>query len=875
MALFPPLGGLFARLASFRRGGRPHPSCSRLRSRLRLEELEHRSLPSTLTVTTASDAGGHTGTSLRDAISQANTDAKAGKSDTIVFASSLAGATITLAQGQLELSGYAASGPTITIDGSSLSIPIAVNGNAASRVFEVDLGVQAVVIGLHIQGGQAPGIWDGSVGAYYAFGGGIENNGTLTLNGDTITNNVAPHLINSATCYGSGGGIYNTGTMTVNNSTVSINSANWGGGIHNTNQTHSGTATAGLMTFNGDTIANNTTYGALGAGDGGGIWNSGTLTVNSTTVANNTALEGGGIINSSLSASTQATLLVIDSTIFGNSVGPGSGGGIGVTAGIPEIMAVISSTISGNSAIGIISGTGYIGTGGGIYASGVIMLNTILAGNTATGSGPDLAGSLAAGSANNLVGGNPGLAPLGNNGGPTQTMALLPGSPAFFAGGPVATLANAITATTSTIYFPALSGIGTIPGNFVIRIDAEDMLVTNISGGLVTVVRGYNGTTPAPHNANAPVYLAVDQRGKRRANPPAIGAYEASPSTFYIAVGTSNGHVQIRKTTSGALLADFMPFGPAYTDGVNVAEGDILGHGVKDLVVAAADGNPNVKVYDGAAIVNGTFNAASPDSSLLASFFPYALQFNVGATVAVGDVNGDGYGDLITGADVGNPDVRVYSGKDIANHTFNPSGGSLLAQWFAYGLNFNVGANVAAGDIEHNGFVDVVTGATAGNPHVKVYSGKAIANHTFNSSNPDASVVAQVFPFALQYNVGAYVAVGDVNADGFADLIVGSSIGNPQVKTYDGKAIASGAFNADTAEAHKLNDFFAYDLSMNIGVTVSSVDVDGSGNFDILTGPTTGSPVIRIFRGNASGVQPPPVLQVPLSGLPAGIFVGA
>jgi hypothetical protein len=826
MALLQSFGVMFRRPARFRRESRRRSGSCRLHWPLRLEWLEDRSLPTTLTVTTASDVAGHAGTSLRDAVSQANKDAGAGVSDTIVFASSLAGATITLTQGQLELSGHAANGAMITMDGSSLGQAVTVNGNNGSRVFQVDSSVQAAFVSLVITGGNRGN----------DAGGGILNSGTLTVNQSILASNNAAF----------GGGLANMGTALIQNSTITANTAvNYGdgGGIFNG-------SSAALMVSGSTFTFNDASNYYDGGGGGGGIY-------------------------------THGNTLVINSTFFKNSTGSARAGNFGDGGAINGGAAVVNCTIYQNSASGP---TAYdyhgAGNGGGLYYPALVV-NTIVAGNTGTGSGgpgvptelqqqvfPSVYGS------HSVIGGNPQLGSLANNGGPTQTLALLPGSPASGAGGAVTMLAVGVNATSTTITVPFSVPSGAVVPT-PIQIDNEQMLVTSAAGSLLTVTRGYNGTKAAAHDINASVYPATDQRGAHRLNPPDIGAYQASPSSFYIAVGTSNGHVQIRKTTSGALLADFQPFGAGYVAGVNVAEGDISGTGVKDLVVAAAAGNPNVKVYDGAAIVNGTFNAAAADNSLLVSFFPYALQFNVGATVAVGDVNGDGYGDLITGADVGNPDVRVYSGKDIANHTFNPTGASLLAQWFAYGLNFNVGANVAAGDLSGNGFADVVTGATAGNPDVHVYSGKAIANGTFNSSNPDASIVAQAFPFALQFNVGAYVAVGDVNGDGHVDLITGSSIGNPEVKTYDGKAIANGSLNADTAESNKLDDFFAFDLGMNIGVTVGSVDVDGSGHFDILTGPMAGSADLRIFPGTASGNTPPAVLDVPLPGLPEGVFVAA
>ena len=263
---------------------RRHPHRRAQRFHPHLEGLEGRALLSNLlVVSTASDAAGHSGTSLRDAVAQANVDAAAGQSDTITFDPSLAGATITLTQGQLELSG--AGGGTITVDGSTLSNPIAISGNNASRVFLVDSGVHALLNDLVVTGGNG----NSSVAAN--FGGGIYNSGVLTLTGDSIQNNnvTPPTGLNAG-----GGGIFNKGTLSVSSATITGNAVNYGsgGGIYNYN---------GTVTVNNTTISANTLVSGYGAGGaGGGIYSqNGTLTVSNSTFSYNNANgqngSGGGI----------------------------------------------------------------------------------------------------------------------------------------------------------------------------------------------------------------------------------------------------------------------------------------------------------------------------------------------------------------------------------------------------------------------------------------------------------------------------------------------------------------------------------------------------------------------------------------------------
>jgi hypothetical protein len=348
-----------------------------------------------------------------------------------------------------------------------------------------------------------------------------------------------------------------------------------------------------------------------------------------------------------------------------------------------------------------------------------------------------------------------------------------------------------------------------------------------------------------------------------------VAKFTFGPVRFF-AVGGAPGRVLVYQTDN-TLLADFAPLGAAYTDPINVAVGDVNGDGVPDLVTAAAAGNPDVRVFNGQAFANGTFDPNNPDASLITQWFPYGLEFNVGATVAVGDIEHNGFADIVTGANVGNPDVRVYRGKDIAMGTFNPTGSSLLAQWFPYDVDFNVGANVAVGDVNGDGFADVVTGTTAGNPDVRVYNGKDIAQGRFKPGGN--SLLAQFFPYGLDFNVGAFVAVGDTTGSGFGDVITGASTGNPDVRVYSGKDIAHGTF--DPAGSSQRDQFFAYGVDFGIGAAVASADFEGTGHFDILTGASAGAPHYRVVKGNATGTEPPAVFEGFAQDIQGGTAVGA
>jgi hypothetical protein len=266
-------------------------------------------------VTNLNDAGMG---SLRQAIS----DTPSG--GTVDFQPGLSG-TITLATGELAID------KDLTIAGPGASV-ITVSGNHASRVFDITGTFTVFLSGLTIA--------DGSVSGDTAAGGGILNDGRLTITDSTINGNSA----------GSTGGGISGGTLTVTGCTLSDNSAAFfGGGIE-----------GGTITVTGSALSGNTADG------GGGIYSfGGTITVTGCTLSRNSGnaifLEEGG------------HLTVTDSTISDNTFIEASGGGINSEGD----LTVTRSTISGNSAT-------YLG--GGIYIAGIAnatITDSIISGNTA------------------------------------------------------------------------------------------------------------------------------------------------------------------------------------------------------------------------------------------------------------------------------------------------------------------------------------------------------------------------------------------------------------------------------------------------------------------------------------------------------------
>jgi hypothetical protein len=299
----------------------------------------------------------------------------------------------------------------LTIFGSGASTTIIGGGNA-DRVMTVS-GAHVVLIGLTIRNGVPPcRMFQPSSG------GGIYNNGGLTINSVTVTNNQADL----------GGGIYNAGTLAINNSTITGNQSckivynfGLGGGVYNT----------GTLTINNSTVSQNHATGHESAGHGGGIYNLGTLAINSSTINGNSGHEfaafgasGGGIAN-------YATLIVNNSTITGNIADQG--------AGIFGPASLNNSTVSNNTVF-----VQRFGNVGGLQGAATVK-NSIIShnfpgncDNAVTSGGYNLSSDNTcnfhqAGDLNNI---DPLLGTLQLNGGPTQTQALLDGSPAIDAGNP-------------------------------------------------------------------------------------------------------------------------------------------------------------------------------------------------------------------------------------------------------------------------------------------------------------------------------------------------------------------------------------------------------------------------------------------------------
>jgi hypothetical protein len=393
----------------------------------RLQVLEDRNVPSTLTVSNLNDTGVAGDGSLRGEI------AAAVPGDTITFAPGLSGTVglgsdLTLDRNLTILGNRDAAGnPLVTLSRG---------GAQGSTDLVVNAGVTAWVSGLAFTGGSEHALLNhgsltldqvavsgNQIGYYigfltHQFNGTINNDGTLNIQDSQITNNTVNLLgLGPADVSGGGAGIWNTGTLTVSDSTIANNaspagntnvSVSYGGGIVNS---------GGMATITGCTITGNS------ASESGGIYSArtpsggGSLTVSASTISGNSTIDGGGGIQVMGCAAS-----ITDCIISGNTAGSDGGGvqffylttnplfpatltrctvanntvplsngyGYGGGVSVPRegLVTVIDSTIAGNAAT----------TGAGIYAvatnrivgATLALLNSTVAGNRASGAGGGL-----------------------------------------------------------------------------------------------------------------------------------------------------------------------------------------------------------------------------------------------------------------------------------------------------------------------------------------------------------------------------------------------------------------------------------------------------------------------------------------------------
>jgi len=343
--------------------------------------------------------------------------------------------------------------------------------------------------------------------------------------------------------------------------------------------------------------------------------------------------------------------------------------------------------------------------------------------------------------------------------------------------------------------------------------------------------------------------------GGNRVYPCYVSTQEGSPDIFTNVITVSGGGtgeprlaagpgpdplnpptVRVFPAQDGALHeSEFTPYG-ATGYGVNVSCGDVDGDGIDDLLTGAGPGavyGPHVRGFTS----SGTQLAGL-------NFLAYGTN-KFGVNVAAGDIDGDGRDEIITGAGPGavfGPHVRAF---DYSGAAVTPAA---AVSYFAYGT-LKWGVNVAAGDLDGDGYDEIVTGAGPGavfGPHVRGW----------NVDGGSVAPMAAVSFFAYGTNrFGVNVACGDVDGDGMDEIVTG-----PGPSGLFGAHVRGWNYDGSSLQAMSGLSFFAMpEGTASFGAAVfANADLDGNGRDEIVVGggpdPAIGSPVM-VFRYDGAGVS--------------------
>ena len=277
--------------------------------------------------------------------------------------------------------------------------------------------------------------------------------------------------------------------------------------------------------------------------------------------------------------------------------------------------------------------------------------------------------------------------------------------------------------------------------------------------------------------------------------------------------------VKVYDSASGNFVREFLAYSSEFTGGVTVALGDVNGDGIEDVITGAGiGGGPHVKVFDG------------KTGDQIANFFAYDPDFRGGVFVAAGTFGFSLRQSIVTGAGAGGgPHVRTW---EINAGTATPVG-----SFMAYDPSFRGGVTVAAADLNGDGIAEIVAGqGPGGGPRVSAFQ-------------ESGSILASYFAYDPDFHGGVFVAAGSWGGSAAVIVTGPGSGGAPHVFAIDGKSLLQ---NGNTT-AVAIANFYAGDASRRDGVRVALKDLNGDNRADVITGAGTnaGSKVMAYLGSNA------------------------
>jgi hypothetical protein len=323
--------------------------------------------------------------------------------------------------------------------------------------------------------------------------------------------------------------------------------------------------------------------------------------------------------------------------------------------------------------------------------------------------------------------------------------------------------------------------------------------------------------------------------------PPASPPPPADAPDPIVIGGATDGSAVIETAASSGLysaLATVSPFGAIAAD-VRTAVGDVNGDGTPDYIFATGPGVPFQ-----VAVLSGT------DLGVLVAPFEPFDDFTAGGFVSAGDFRRSGRAQIVVTPDrAGGPRVSIYE--------LTPGAGlTREANYFTLDSSFRGGLRTAVGDLNDDGVPDLaISAGFGGGPRVSIIDGRRAL--TTDGFDPADHLTGDFFAFESTLRNGVYLAIGDIDGDGFGDLIFGAGPGGgPRVLVVSGKALLAGG--AEAALAEPLGNFFASpDSNDRGGVRVAALNVDRDRMADIATGTGEDQPSrVHVYLGKNIGAPP-------------------
>ncbi|HEX6702893.1 MAG TPA: VCBS repeat-containing protein, partial [Gaiellaceae bacterium] len=282
----------------------------------------------------------------------------------------------------------------------------------------------------------------------------------------------------------------------------------------------------------------------------------------------------------------------------------------------------------------------------------------------------------------------------------------------------------------------------------------------------------------------------------------------------------AGAQVKVLDPQTGATLASYFPYGAALASHVEVTTGDVDGNGTQDIVLLA-------QLPDGTEV-----KAIDLQGKELASFYVLDPAIVPGASIAAGDLDGDGKAEIVLGGGPTRaPWPPVQNGPDQRVAVYRADG-TVVGGFTAYPGLFQGGVRVALGDVLGDSRPDIVTAPGPGlEPEIGIFSEEWV------DGRDRGSRLGHFLAFEKSFRGGASVALGDVNGDGRLEIVVGAGPGRPgEVRVFDGAG-------------HQLSTLTPFGPDYRGGLSVAAGDLDGDGAAEIVAGTLAAPARARAFKG--------------------------